>query len=485
MASVASQPVTPVASSTVPLCVDLDGTLSRSDTLHESLLLLLKLAPGEALKVPAWLAKGKAYFKEQVSLRAQLNPQLLPFNEELLTWLRAEREQGRRMVLVTAAHRDIARAVADHLGLFDDIMATEHANNLSGDRKRAALVERFGERGFDYVGNDKPDLKVWSAAREAILVNAGSAIERRARQVSTVSRVLKDDRNTAKEWMRALRFHQWVKNSLVFLPLLLAHQATNLSMFWLAAQACIAFCLCASSVYILNDLLDLQSDRRHPRKRLRPFAAGALPASQGIVAAFLLLFGAFGLAAVVGWIFAAALGLYYVGTALYSLLFKRGSLVDVMLLSGLYTMRILGGAAAIMIAPSFWLLAFSVFLFLSLAVVKRFAELDMMVRQGRTFAAGRAYEAEDLPVLLGFGTASGYCSVLVLALYINSNQSQALYSRPEVLWLVCPLLLYWISRVWLLTHRGKMHDDPIVFALKDKISLVVGAMVGVIAVCAL
>lgn len=485
MSSVAPQSQSLVTSSTIPLCVDLDGTLSRSDTLHESLLQLLKVAPVEALKVPIWIARGKAYLKEQVSQRAHLNPELLPLNEAVLTWLRAEREQGRRIVLVTAAHLDIARAVAGQLGLFDEVIATEYPNNLSGDRKRAALVERFGERGFDYVGNDTPDLQVWSAAREAILVNAGRSIEKRAREVSTVSRVFNDDRNTAREWIRALRIHQWVKNSLVFLPLLLAHQAMNIAMIWLALQACIAFCLCASSVYILNDLLDLQSDRRHPRKRLRPFAAGTLAASQGVAMAFVLLLGAFALAANVGWVFVATLGLYYAGTVLYSLLFKRGSLVDVMLLSGLYTMRILGGAAAIMITPSFWLLAFSVFLFLSLAVVKRFAELDMMVRQGRTSAAGRAYEAEDLPVLLGFGTASGYSAVLVLALYINSNQSQALYSRPEVLWLVCPLLLYWISRVWLLTHRGKMHDDPIVFALKDKISLIVGAMVGVIAVAAL
>jgi 4-hydroxybenzoate polyprenyltransferase len=469
----------------VPLCVDLDGTLSRSDTLHESFLLMLKASPRLVFQLPGWLRKGKAHFKAEVAARTQLDAALLPMNEEFLAWLRAERAQGRSLILVTAAHQSFARAVADHVGIFDDVIATHTDVNLAGEAKRAELVRRFGERGFDYAGNDTPDLHVWRSARQAILVDASRGLERQARKISEVARVFKRSGNPLRHWAKALRVHQWVKNALLFVPMLLAHQFTDAAVVTNVAAGFVAFCLCASSVYILNDLWDLQSDRRHPRKCLRPFASAAIPVPRGLAVGALLLTAAGLIAVQVGWLFVAALGVYYLGTLLYSFLLKRASLVDVMALSGLYTMRILAGAAAADIAPSFWLLALSVFMFLSLAIVKRYAELDMIARQGKTSAAGRAYEATDLPVLLGLGTASGYCSILVLALYINSDQSRVLYARPEVLWMICPLMLYWMSRVWVLAHRGMMHDDPIVFALKDKISLVVGALIAAAALAAL
>jgi 4-hydroxybenzoate polyprenyltransferase len=474
-----------VADRDVPLCVDLDGSLVLSDTLHESLLRVLAESPLRIFEMPLWLTRGKAGFKAAVAQRHRIDAGALPYNPEVLAWLRGQKAAGRTLVLVTAAHVDIATGVAAHLELFDEVIASSPESNLSGENKGRALVARFGAKGFDYVGNDTPDLHVWKDAREAILVNVSSGLATLAGRVATVGRVFDSRQSKLRAWVRALRVYQWVKNTLVFAPLLLAHRFTEIPLLQSAAGAFAAFCLCASSVYILNDLWDLPSDRKHPRKSLRPFASGTLPITHGVVVAILLLVAAFSLAVFIGPLFAAALAVYYAVTVAYSFFLKRISLVDVMSLSGLYTLRILGGAAAVGVAASFWLLAFSVFLFLSLAVAKRYTELAMMVKQGRNSASGRAYESVDLPILLALGIASGYCAVLVLALYINSDSSENLYRRPQMLWLICPLLLYWVSRVWIFAGRGKMHDDPILFALKDRISLVIAALVGASAMLAL
>jgi 4-hydroxybenzoate polyprenyltransferase len=444
---------------------------------------LLADSPKLMFVVPGWLFGGKARFKAAVAAHGKLDAASLPYNHELLAWLEEQKRGGRRLILVTAAHADIANAVAAHLGLFDAVMATTD-DNLAGDAKANALVQRFGTRGFDYVGNASPDLRVWMHARRAVCVDAPADIVKQAGKLAPVERTFTSGGSVLRAWIKALRVYQWVKNALIFVPLLFAHRFTEMPLLLASLGAFVAFCLCASSVYILNDLSDLPSDRRHPRKSLRPFAAGLLPIPHGIAAAALLLVTSFAIAISIGPFFTLTLCLYYVVTVLYSFWLKRISLVDVMSLSGLYTMRILAGSAAVMIAPSFWLLAFSVFLFLSLAVAKRYAELEMMVKQGRNAAAGRAYESIDLPVLLTLGIASGYCAVLVLALYINSDQSENLYRRPQLLWLVCPMLMYWISRVWVLANRGKMIDDPIVFALKDRISLVVGVAIAVCVILA-
>jgi 4-hydroxybenzoate polyprenyltransferase/phosphoserine phosphatase len=469
----------------IPLCVDLDGTLLQSDSLHESLLRVLAESPKRLFMLPGWLMTGKAGFKAKIASHHALDPASLPYNPEVLAWLQEQKSANRNLVLVTAAHTDIAQSVASHLGIFDAVIATTADQNLSGDAKADALVQRYGERGFDYAGNDSPDLRVWKHARRAIVVNASTSLEGRARQVATVDKVFESRRGGLRAWIRALRMYQWVKNALIFLPLLLAHRFSEIALLQAATGAFVAFCLCASSVYILNDLWDLPSDRKHPRKSLRPFASGSLPIMHGLFVAALLLVSSFAIAFFVGPLFVLALAVYYAVTLLYSFWLKRISLVDVMSLSGLYTMRILAGAAAVQVVASFWLLAFSVFLFLSLAIVKRYAEMSMLARQGKNSAAGRAYESVDIPLLLTMGIASGYCAVLVLALYINSDQSENLYRRPQLLWLICPMLLYWVSRVWVLANRGKMHDDPIVFAFKDKISLVVGAMIGISVMLAL
>jgi 4-hydroxybenzoate polyprenyltransferase len=468
---------------TAPLCVDLDGTLCRSDTLWESVLQLLRQAPWLLLSMPFWLLRGRAAFKHRVAERAQLDAGRLPYHEELLAWLRQQRREGRELVLCTAAEARIAQAVSDHLGLFSSVIATTDAHNLKGERKRDALVQRYGTHGFDYAGNDRADLPVWSSARRAVVVSAPVSVRRSLGNGVEVERIFDGQPLPLLAWMRALRIHQWVKNFLIFLPLLLSHRLSYAGLAD-AAVAFLAFSLCASSVYLLNDLFDLDADRRHPRKRERPFASGLLSIPMGLAVAAALLTGAVGLATALPDRFMFVLGFYYAVTLTYSLYFKRFATIDVMLLAGLYTLRLIAGGAATATMLSFWLLAFSMFLFLSLAVVKRYAEL-LLTKDGDGKAAGRGYVADDLPLLRALGVASGFASVLVLALYVNSPQSIAGYSSPKVLWLLCPLLLYWISRVWMLTHRGRMHDDPVVFALRDRVSLVLVAAMAAVVMLAL
>jgi 4-hydroxybenzoate polyprenyltransferase/phosphoserine phosphatase len=455
----------------MPLCVDLDGTLLRSDLLVEAYFGLLTGNALTALKAPLWLLRGKAALKAEIAQRVDLDVATLPYNERFLGYLREQREQGRYLVLATASPQKYARQVADHLGLFDEVIATTDGTNLSGDNKAEALVQRFGEEKFDYAGNGRPDLAVWKRARRAILVDPEPGVPGAVRDIVEVETLIENERPGISGYLKALRLHQWSKNVLVFLPLLGAHRVGEVELLADAFLAFIVFGLCASSVYLLNDLLDLPADRLHPRKCRRPFAAGTVPIVHGVLLIPLLLLVAFGLGfLLLPPLFGAVLGLYYISTLSYSLWLKRVVLVDVLLLAGLYTTRVLAGAAAVDVGLSFWLLAFSMFLFLSLALAKRHTELIVLREQGSESTRRRGYQASDLDALLSLGAAAGYMSVLVLALYINSPEVGELYSRPEAIWLLCPLLLYWISRMWLGAHRGKLHDDPVIFAFKDHVS---------------
>jgi len=460
----------------VPLCVDLDGTLIHSDTLLESALLLLKRNPFCVFLFAVWLLRGKATLKAQIASRVTLNPAALPYNKELVSWLEAEHKSGRSLWLVTAANARLAEAVAGHVKIFDGVIASDERTNLAGESKAAHLVERFGERGFDYCGNERRDLKVWRHAHGAIVANGGASLERDAAASAPVLQSFPSRSNALRAAIRALRPHQWAKNALIFVPLLAAHGAGSDRSLADVVLATIAFCLCASSVYILNDLLDLEADRAHARKSRRPFASGALSIGAGLGLVPLLLGTAILCAAFLPDRFQLVFATYYVVTVAYSFSLKGKVIVDAMTLAGLYTLRIIAGAAAASVPLSFWLLLFSVFLFLSLAFVKRFAELDSLRRQQRLRAAGRGYHVEDLPVLQSLGTAAGYLSVLVLALYINSPAIESLYRQPKLIWLLCVLMLYWVSRVWMKAQRGEMHDDPVVFALKDRISLAIGVL---------
>jgi 4-hydroxybenzoate polyprenyltransferase len=459
-----------------PLIVDLDGTLVLADTLHETTLLLLRGTPYHAFSLPAWLFAGKAKLKQEIARRVDLDVTGVPFHPQLVDWITTERARGRRIVLATAADERVANAVSEHFGLFDEVLASNGEVNLSAHRKAALLVEKFGERGFDYAGNSRDDLPVWAKARRAILVSASATIRRAAARQTEVEREFAKPSAGPTAWLKALRLHQWMKNLLLFLPLLGAHQIFDPALLTKAIVAFFAFGLCASSVYVVNDLMDLASDRQHPRKRLRPFAAGLLSPVSGLVVAALLLTCSLAVAAWVAPAFLAWLLVYFAITVAYTFWLKRKEIVDALALAALYTLRIIAGGAAVGLAASFWLLAFSLFLFLSLAFVKRYSELQVMVEQGRGEAKGRGYRTDDLPLIQTLGVVSGFSAVLVLALYINGESVLRLYQRPEVMWLTVPILLYWITRVWIKTHRGLMHDDPVLFAIKDRVSVVAGVL---------
>jgi 4-hydroxybenzoate polyprenyltransferase len=472
------------ADSDIPLCVDLDGTLIRSDMLIESALNLLRRNPLYALRFVGWLLRGKAHLKREIAARSDVDVALLPYEPRMLDLLRDAHAQRKR-VLCTASDQKFADAVAAHVGSFDEVLASDGVRNLSGANKGETLRERYGERGFDYAGNATPDLLVWRHARSAIVVNASASLAKKAAQVAPVEREFAREGSSLRIWFKALRLHQWLKNALVFLPLLAAHRLLDPGSIGLALLAFLCFGLCASGVYVLNDLLDLESDRNHPRKRLRPFAAGTLPLQSGLIAAPVLTLISFALAFVLAPKFALVLFGYWLLTLAYSFKLKRIAMLDTVVLASLYTVRIVAGTVAIHVALSFWLLAFSMFLFLSLAMIKRYTELHSLLQQGRNRTDGRGYEVDDLSLIQSLGGSSGYLAVLVLALYINSTASEALYKHPQILWLLCPLLLYWISRIWLKTHRGRMHDDPVVFALTDRVSRVVLALCAAVIVGAI
>ena len=457
-----------------PLVVDLDGTLIRTDMLHESALTVLRTSPATTLLLPFWLLMGKATLKRRLAERTTFDAASLPYNLDLLAWLKGQRSKGRSLILCTASDQSIANSISTHLGLFDEVLGSDGTTNLAGSRKASALVARFGRGGFDYAGNSRSDLPVWGESRRAVVVNASAALEKQASALCEVEEVFPAQKLNIGTWRRMLRIHQWMKNLLLFVPILAAHQFMDPDSWLALIVAFFSFSLCASSVYIVNDLLDLESDRLHPRKRTRPFASGLVPAWLGVAITPLLLLSSVLLATYVGGTFMPWLLFYFALTCAYSWGLKRLTLVDCLTLAMLYTLRIVAGAAAAGLGMSFWLLAFSVFLFLSLAFIKRYAELQVQLLNNKLTAHGRGYYTTDAPLVQMLGVASGYASVMVLALYLNSDSVVKLYRIPEAVWGAVPVLLFWVSWMWMQAHRGEMHDDPLVFALKDKASLAAG-----------
>ena len=468
----------PALSQPAPLVVDLDGTLIRGDLLHESALKLLRLHPAAVALLPAWLLRGKAALKDEIAARVGIEAATLPYHPELLDWLKAQKQAGRRLVLCTASNERYAQQVAEHLGLFDEVIASNGQDNVSARRKAEILAQRYGEKGFDYAGNSSDDLHVWARAREAILVNTPAGVAAAAQRQFKVAGVFPGAAASLRTWLRALRLHQWLKNLLVLLPLAGAFQMGQGELLQAALMAFLAFGLCASSVYVLNDLMDMESDRQHPRKRERPFAAGVLSPVAGLAVAALLLLGSAALAAASRPAFQLALASYFALTLAYTFVLKRKVIVDCLTLGTLYTLRIVAGWSAVGLPASFWLLAFSLFLFLSLAFVKRYSELQAVVKAGKADAAGRGYLGSDLPLVQTMGVSAGFCSAMLLALYINGDTVMRTYTHPELLWLTVPILLYWVSRMWMQAQRGHMHDDPVVFAVRDPISLACAALFG-------
>lgn len=457
-----------------PLAVDLDGTLIRSDTLHEAALRAFRERPLALLLMPFWLMRGKAFLKQKLAALSRLDPATLPYNPHLLDWLKTQRAHGRKLVLCTAADVSIANAISEHLGIFDEVLASDGHTNLAGASKADALQKRFGAGGFDYAGNADVDLQIWRFARKAVVVNASGAVTRKAQQLVDIDQTFAAESAGWQVWWRALRVHQWMKNLLLLMAPLAAHMIPDADQAMRFVDAFISFSLCASAVYIANDLLDLDSDRLHPRKKARPFAAGHLPVSVGVLLSPVLLLAALLCAWPVGPAFTGWLALYFVLTCAYSIALKRLVIIDCLVLAMLYSLRIIAGAAAAGISLSFWLLAFSAFLFLSLAFVKRYAELDLQTKSGSERAHGRGYLTTDAPLVQALGVMSGFSSVVVLALYLNSDAVIRLYRSPELIWFAVPVLLFWISWIWMKAHRGEMHDDPLVFAVRDRVSLSAG-----------
>ncbi len=457
------------------LFVDLDGSLTATDTLWESVFKLLRHSFWFVFVLPVWLKSGRAYLKQQIARRIEFDPAAIPYNESVTAYIRGEKTAGRRIILATASDRSIANRVADHLQLFDHVIASDGEDNLKGNRKLKAMQQIVDENGFDYIGDSTADLPIWRSAGRAMVVNPSKSLIQAIEKDSVVAKTFIDQENVISNIFKALRIHQWVKNLLLFVPLVLAHQIDGITLSK-ALIAFICFGLVASSGYILNDLLDLEADRRHPRKRNRPFASGQLPIQHGLVLASTnVILALFLSVLVLPLLFAEMLLGYLILTMTYSLYLKKKLMVDVLLLGGFYAYRVVAGAVAIGVVISPWLIAFSIFFFLSLAFVKRYTELQGTELPGKV--AGRGYYTDDLAMIRVVGPSAGYISVLVLALYINSGEVRDLYSQPNWLWLICPCLLYWISRIWFLAHRGQIEDDPVMGAIKDKNSYLVGIVV--------
>jgi 4-hydroxybenzoate polyprenyltransferase/phosphoserine phosphatase len=490
--------------SAVPLCVDLDGTLVKSDTLVDTVVVLARQNPAALLHFPRWISQGKASFKQKVSALAAIDVVHLPYNQPLLEYLRQQFADGREIYLATGADTVLAERVAAHLGIFAAVLASDGSVNLTGHNKLAAFRERF-PNGFCYIGNARADVPLLTNCAQPMVANPHRGLSAGLRSANIVPvHCFKDSASPFKSWVKAIRLHQWAKNTLIFLPVLLAHvRATG--PVAAAALAFLSFGLAASATYIVNDLLDLEADRHHPRKRRRPFASGDLSPIAGVATAILFFAASLTIGLMLPRVLNALsprfpwngqgeflewLILYAVSTTAYSLWLKRMVLVDVIVLSGLYTIRILAGSAASGVEVSPWLAAFSIFFFLSLAFVKRFAELEgMRIRNQATgtvsVVKGRGYRVSDIEQIRSFGTASGCASVVIFALYIGNEVAQSLYPHHTRLWLLVPVLLLWTFRLWLQASRGELHEDPVVYAITDKRSLLLGVIVVAIVLSAL
>jgi len=448
------------------LVVDLDGTLTPTDTLLESVIQFVKQSPFNFLRIIVWLFLGRAGFKGKIAPRVSIAVDVLPYRQPLLDYLHEEKRKGRTIVLATAAHRSIADKVADYLRVFDTVLATDASNNLKGRNKLAAIQARYGTN-FVYAGDCQADMPIWRAARAAVLVGVSPTLAKTVSERVPIEQVFIAENPGIAIWFKALRVHQWLKNLLLFVPLLTAFSFADVRLFATMVLAFIAFSLAASATYVVNDLWDLDNDRTHPRKRYRAFASCKIPIVQGVLVAGMALAVAFVLAWIVNLGFFTMLLLYVVLTSTYSWVLKEYVLVDVLMLAILYSLRILAGSVAVGIATSAWLLAFSVFMFFSLALVKRCSELVTLDQMGSKTTRGRDYRVTDLVVLWPLGVGAALSAVVVFGLFINAPETQMRYATPQLLWLVAMGLIYWLARLWVKTSRGEMHDDPVIYAIKD------------------
>ena len=462
------------------LFVDLDGTLIRTDLLFESLLRLIRRNPLYLAVIPFWLLRGRAWLKHQIARRVKIDAAGLPYNEEFLAWLRQQRAGGRAMTLISASNQSYVDAVGEHLGLFEAAVGSDAETNLKS-RRKLRRIEEIAEGGeFAYAGDSRADLPIWSRAKQIVMVNCAPAVSRRF--ASRENDVLNFGSAGAvfRPLLHAIRPHQWLKNTLLFVPLILSHQLTQPELLFASAIGFIGFCLCTSSVYLLNDMLDLDSDRAHRTKRKRPFAAGELPLAAGFVAAPALLAGAFLVSSLLPADFRLVLLIYWLLTCLYSFALKRIFLVDVATLATLYALRVAAGAEAIEVVTTNFLIAFSLCFFLGLALVKRVTELVNLQSQATEAVSGRAYRRSHEPLLSVIGCLASVMAVVVFAFYINAPATTRLYGSPLMLWLICPLLIVLLGRIWRLARAGRLHEDPVLFAVEDRFSQSIVLATGVL-----
>lgn len=467
----------PVEQPLRPLVVDLDGSLLRTDTLQEEVVASLRRPSTLAQATLTLLAHGKASMKRMLATKSRTDAALLPVNDAVLQLVRERAAQGGEVVLATGADESIARQIAARFPEIQDVLASDGTTNLTSHRKAEALVSRFGRAGFDYVGNSRADQAVWDVAADAYLATtaAGTGVPRWARARAFAGVLGEAAPSGSRRWMKELRIHQSLKNLLLFLPLIASHQFTTPTLILAATAGFVAFSFMASAVYLLNDLLDLDSDRRHQSKRNRPLAAGWIPPVQALVLSAVLAVVAVVIAALLNPRFLVVLLVYAVMTTSYSFWLKRVTLVDVVLLALLYMVRIIAGAVVTGTPLSFWFTGFFLFLFLSLALVKRYSEAHQARAESRSIA-GRGYSGDDVHAVLALGTSAGIAAVLLLATYIHSDAVILLYPAPIVLWLVIPVLFYWVGNLWIKAGRGQMHDDPVIFALRDRASILAAAV---------
>lgn len=459
-----------------PLVVDLDGTLCRTDTLWESFLAAWRLRWWLPLAAIAWLAKGRPYLKQEIAKVALPEVSSLPWNASVLDTLRRARMAGRRCVLATAANERIARACANELGLFDEVISSDGSINLKGERKARELADRFGKQAFDYIGDSQADIPVWALAAGKYSVS----------KLQPPGGAFLDDhpeRPAIGLWIKLLRARHWIKNVLVFVAPVAAHQWANSAAWQASGLTFVAFCCVCSAVYIVNDLFDLASDRVHPSKRTRPLAAGTLPLGTAALVAMLLFVTGLAIAWQAGAGVAATIVLYVAVNALYTLHLKRLPVFDVFCLAGLYTMRIVAGAAAVAVPLSTWLVAFSVFAFLSLALLKRAADIARLAPEEKL--PGRGYRGRDAAFVDAFGVSTAIAACLVLALYVASDQVASMYGEPLWLWGLVVIVLMWLARMWRVAMNGTMDDDPVLFATRDLTSWSCAAIVAACVLMAL
>ncbi len=463
------------------LCVDLDGTLVRTDTLVETLLLFFRLHPFRIPWLAIWLLRGRSYLKMRLAEAALPSIETLPYNTELLSYLREQRSAGIKLVLATGADYRIASRVAGYLAIFDEVWSSDGSQNLVGERKAQLLAAKYP--AFEYIGNSPADLPVWLRSRSAILTSSSPKLLQILERYSIPAMSMPAPPTPRiSVWLRLLRVHQWVKNLLIFFPLLTAHRLTDWPTLGLAGIGFLAFSLAASGTYLINDLFDLQADRAHPGKCRRPFACGQLNPALGLLTSIPLFIAAL---AAVSMLPAGArllLAGYILLTVSYSLWLKRLLVIDVLLLVCFYLLRIFFGGVATGISISVWLLAFSMFFFLALALVKRLTELRALERAAgeRWETSDRGYYPSDVQLLGSLAASSAYLSVVLLALYINSPEAHLLYRQTQFLWPLCLIIIYWLSRMILIANRDQLHDDPIVFAVHDRASWITGVAVAAI-----